>query len=109
MVRKRIVVGSLGALALVDVVWALSSGRASPLWAAVGFGAVAVLVGLRNEYRASLIVGIAGVGIHVFELVFHGVRGLGPLEGTLFAANLLLSLLVASYSAILMRSRGDGS
>ena len=76
MPKKHVVVGSLAALAVVDVAWALSSGRTGPLVAAVGFAIVAVLVGQRNEYRASLAVGIVGVGIHAFELVLQGVRGL---------------------------------
>jgi hypothetical protein len=104
MRSKRIVVGSLAALALVDVAWALSSGRASPLIAAVGFAAVAALVGARDEYRASLIVGGAGVGIHAFELVFHGARGLSVFEGALFATNLVLSLAVALASRALIRA-----
>ncbi len=107
MPKKHVVVGSLAALAVVDVAWALSSGRTGPLVAAVGFAIVAVLVGQRNEYRASLAVGIVGVGIHAFELVLQGVRGLDPLEGTLFAANTLLSLVVALYSWALVRFRGS--
>jgi hypothetical protein len=98
MTTKTAVVGSLGALALLDVGWALTSGRASPLVAAVGFAVVALLVGIRNEFRAGFVVGIVGVAIHAFELVFHGLRGLGVVEGVLFAANLCFSAIVAVCS-----------
>jgi hypothetical protein len=102
MGRKAAVVIPLAALALVDVLWALGSGRASPLIGGIAFAVVALLVGIRSEFRAGLIAGIVGVAIHVFELVFHGLRGLGVLEASLFAANLCLSVVVAvcSWSAL---------
>jgi hypothetical protein len=104
MGRKAAVVISLAALALVDALWALDSGRASPLIGSVAFAVVAILVGIRSEFRAGLIVGIAGVAIHLLELVFHGLRGLGVLEASLFAANLCLSVVVAVYSWSALRS-----
>ena len=103
MAKKAAVVGSLAALALIDVMWALASGRVSPLIAAVSFAVVAALVGIRNEFRAGLIVGIVGVAIHAFELVFHGLRGLGVLEGVLFVANLCLSAVAAVCSWSLLQ------
>jgi len=98
MAKKATVVTSLAGLALVDVVWALDSGRAGPLIGGVAFAVVAALVGIRSEFRAGLVVGIAGVAIHLFELVFHGLRGLGVLEASLFAANLCLSVVVTVCS-----------
>jgi hypothetical protein len=105
MAKKASAVGSLAALALVDVVWALASGRAGPLIAAVAFAVVAILVGVRNEFRAGLIVGVAGVAIHASELVFHGLRGLAVLEGVLFGANLCLPAVAAVCSWSLLRER----
>ena len=103
MAKKALAVGSLAALALVDGTWALASGRASPLIAAVAFGVVAALVGIKNEFRAGLIVGIVGVAIHAFELIFHGLRGLSVLEEVLFAANVCLPIVVAVCSWSLLQ------
>jgi hypothetical protein len=103
--KKAVVVGSLAGLAVVDCAWALTSGRGSPLLGAVGFAVVAVLVALRNEFRAGLVIGIAGFAIHLFELVFHGLRGLGIVEGALFAVNLCLSAVIAAASWRLLRTR----
>jgi hypothetical protein len=103
MGTKPTIIGALAGLAVADCVWAITSGRPSPLIAAAGFSAVAVVVGLHNEYRAGVAVGIAGAAIHAFELFFHGVRGLGRAEGVLFGANLCLSVVVAALSWRLLR------
>jgi hypothetical protein len=109
MSRKHATTGALMGAAVIDGLWALDSGKPSPLFAAAAFAVVALLVGLRQEYRAGLVVGIAGIAAHAFELVFHGVRGLHVVEGVLFAANLVLSLIVALCSWSLMRDRARSS
>ena len=103
MSKKTVVVTALAGLALVDVVWAIGSGRVSPLVASAAFAVVAVLVGARNEFRAGFIVGVAGVVVHVFELIFHGLLGVAAVEAVLFSANLCLSLVAAVFSWLLLR------
>jgi hypothetical protein len=103
MHKKTVVVTALTGLALVDVLWAIESGRVSPLVASAAFAVVAVLVGARNEFRAGFIVGIAGVVVHVFELIFHGLLGVAAVEAVLFIANLCLSLVAAACSWSIMR------
>ena len=103
MSKKAVVVAALTGLALVDVLWAIESGRASPLVAAAAFAVVAGLVSTRNEFRAGFIVGIAAVAVHAFELIFHGRLGVAAIEAVLFISNLLFSLVVAVCSWSLMR------
>jgi len=103
MSKKTILLMSLIGLASIDVLWAIESGRASPLVASAAFAVVAVLVASRNEFRAGFIVGIAGVAVHVFELIFHGRHGMAAMEALLFTANLCLSFVVAASSWSLMR------
>jgi hypothetical protein len=105
MTKKALVVTSLLGLTLVDVLWALVSGRFSPLAAAAAFGVVAGLVGMRDDFRAGLIVGVAGVAVHIFELIFHGRLGVSIQEASLFAANLCLSVIVVWCSWDLLRRR----
>lgn len=108
MSKKTVVVTALCGLALVDVLWAVESGRVSPLVASAAFAIVAVLVGTRDEFRAGLIVGVAGVVVHTFELIFHGLLGVAAIEAVLFTANLCLSLVAAILSWILLRGRAAG-
>jgi hypothetical protein len=105
MSKRVALISSLAGLALVDCLWAALSSRASPLVAAAAFLVVAALVLVREEYLASLVIGIAGVLVHAFELVFHGLRGLAPWEAMLFTANLALSIVVALLGAALLRQR----
>jgi hypothetical protein len=101
-----VLVTALTGLAAVDVLWAIESGRVSPLFAAAAFAVVALLVGTRNEFRAGLIVGVAGVLVHTFELIFHGLLGVAAVEAVLFTVNLCLSLVAAVLSWTLMRGGG---
>ena len=103
MSKKALLVSSLSGLALVDVVWAIESGRLSPLVASAAFAVVAVLVGTRNEFRAGFVVGGAGVLVHVFELIFHGLLGVAAVEAVLFTVNLCLSLVATVLSWTLWR------
>jgi hypothetical protein len=103
---KRVVLILLVILAAGNAVWSLASGRTAPWVAVVAYTLVTLAVLLWDDYRAGLIVGIAGFVIHAIELVAGGATDLRPLERAWLFANIFLpGLLVWSNWVLLRRVR----
>jgi len=103
MAGKQAVVIILVILAAGNGVWSLISGRTAP-WIAVVAYAVAALAVLRNnDYRAGLIVGIAGFVIHAVELVAQRAAHLGAPERVWLVANIVLPLALVWFNWILIQ------
>ena len=103
MTYKRAAITILVILAVGNGVWALTSGRAAPWLAVVAYGVVAFLLGRRDDYRAGLIIGIVGFAVHIVELVFQGMAGLGAVERAWLVANIVLPLALVWLSWVLIR------
>jgi hypothetical protein len=103
--------GLLLVLAATGAVWTLTAGRVGPLWAALAYGVVAFLVMRREEYRAGLIVGLAGLILHLVKLLGGAMSELGGSERLLFLTHLVLPIVVAgvSWRAIRIRRTDRGS
>lgn len=71
--------------------------------AVVAYAVVALVVLRSRDYRAGLIIGIAGFTIHVVELATHGTAGLGTLGRAWLIVNIVLPLVLVWLSWVLMR------
>jgi hypothetical protein len=100
---KRALVTILVLLTAGNAVWSIASGRTAPGLAAAAYAAVTVLVLRWNDYRAGLIVGIAGFAIHVAETAAGGMADLRPVELAWLVANIVLPVLLAWFSFVLLR------
>ena len=107
---SRAVVAILVVLAAGNGAWSLISGRTAPLMAAVAYAVVALVILRSRDYRAGMIVGIAGFAIHVLEVAIHGTVSLGTLERVWLFANIVLPLVLVHMSWLLLRrSRSPGA
>jgi uncharacterized membrane protein YjjP (DUF1212 family) len=79
------------------------SERTAPWIAVIAYGVAALAVLHSSDYRAALIVGIAGFAIHVVELLVQGTAHLGAPERAWLVANVVLPLALAWLTWILIR------
>lgn len=103
--NKKTVVGISLVLAAVNALWLGSSVHRGPLVGLVCYSLCAFLCGRRDDFRAGLIIGIAGFTIHVVELVLEGVAGLRVSEVGFLFANLLLPIPLIYFSLKARRQR----
>jgi hypothetical protein len=106
---KRITIGILVLLGITNAVWVATSERKGPLIALVFYTFITLLCWRRSHFRAGIIGGIFGFGIHVYELISLGIGELDGVEPGFFFANLLLPILLTyfSYKAYQEGVRGD--
>ena len=103
VINKRSVVTILVILASGNGVWWITSSRSIILIAAAAYAVVAFEVWRRNDYRAGLMIGIAGFAIHAAEAAVHGKDQLGSLESVWLYANIVLPAALVWLSWILIR------
>jgi len=107
---SRAVVAIPAVLAVGNGAWSLMSGRTAPLMAMAAYAVVALVILRSRDYRAGVIVGIAGFAIHVLEAAIHGTASLGTLERVWLFANIVLPLVLVYLSWLLLRrSRSPGA
>ncbi|MGB2963032.1 MAG: hypothetical protein WBB69_03510 [Anaerolineales bacterium] len=88
-------------LAGTNIIWLITSRHGGTLIALLLYSAVVFLC-LRNQhFRAGVITGIFGFGIHIFELLVQGTSTLIGIEQVFFYLNLFLPipLTFTSYLA----------
>jgi hypothetical protein len=96
-----IAVGILLVLAGINAAWAVTRGHSGPLLASAGYALVAVLCRRWGHFRAGIVAGVLGLGIHACDLVFQGtVQPAGVDLGLLWANTALpIPLVYFSYKA----------
>ena len=104
---KRVLSTCLLLLVGGNILWALLLGRATPLVGAAVYAVVAFQVLRRNEYRAAFFVGLAGGGLHLFEILRGGLRSTA-LDALLALANVALPFVIASLGLAVWRLRLGG-
>ena len=93
--RCKWIVALLAVLVALGVLWWLVAGRLAPTLAAVAYLVVLLLVLRGREYRAAMLIGIAGFVLHLAAAVTGALGQLGGLERALFSAHLGLPLVVS--------------
>ncbi len=97
--------GLLLVLAATGAVWTLTAGRVGPLWAVLAYGVVGFLVLRREEFRAGMIVGVAGLILHLVGVINGAMSELGGSERILFLVHLVLPATVSLLSWRAIRRR----
>ena len=95
LTRRQWILVLLGVLVALGMLWWLLVGRLAPTLAAVAYLVVLVVVLRRREYRAAMLIGLAGFILHLSEAVTGALGRLGGGERALFVANLALPLIVS--------------
>jgi len=107
--RRNWILIALAVLVVLGVLWWLLVGRVAPTLAAAAYLVVLLLVIRRREYRAAMLVGLAGFVLHLAEAVTGALGRLDGAERVLFAANLVLPLVVGVLALLESRDPSDDS
>ena len=99
--NKKVLLSILVVLVIANTAWRLTSEYSGPLIALILYVVVAFLCWRRNHFQAGIIAGMAGLGIHTYELILWDVAALGLLDLGLLLLNLIgtIPLIYFSYKA----------
>jgi hypothetical protein len=99
--NNKVSLSILIALVITNATWGATSGHSGPLIALSFYAVVAFLCWRWSHFQAGIIAGVAGVGIHAYELISWGLAELRALEVALLFVNLILPipLIYFSYKA----------
>lgn len=99
--NKTIAIGILLMLTTTNALWAATSAYPGPFIGLLMYGLVAYLCWQYADFRAGLISGVIGLGVHLYELIFIDVGALTDLEFGYLCINLALPmpLIYFSYKA----------
>jgi hypothetical protein len=98
-----IAIALLLALAGINTAWMIMSSHGGTLIALAFYLIVAFLCLVRRHFRAGVIAGIFGFGVHAYEWFAWDTAALTGLEQAFFYANLLLPIPLAITSALASR------
>lgn len=72
-----------------------------PFIGLIFYGIIIFLYWKRHHYKAGVIGGFIGLGIHIYELLFKSLSGFSAFETSLFFINLILPipLIYLSYKS----------
>ena len=88
-------------LVATNALWVLCARYSGPLFALFFYSVITYLCWQQRHFRAGVIGGVGGFGIHAYELISRGMGELHGIESALFFINLVapLALLYFSYRA----------
>ena len=95
---QALTLGILIILIGVNVAWFVISKQSGSLVAMIFYSIIFFLCWLMLDFRAVIIAGLIGFGIHLFELVFLGISAFQVLDILLFCLNLVLPIPLAYFS-----------
>ena len=98
---KNVVIGVSGTLVLINLAWFFISRHTGSFWGFIAYLIILFLCVRQNDFRAGVIAGLLGFGLHLYELVISDIENL-VLSDTLFlCTNLCLPILLiySSYRA----------
>ncbi len=98
---KHITISVLAILVSINVVWFLIGQHSGSFWGFIAYSIILVLCMRQNEFRAGVIVGLTGFGVHLFEWATAGIDNLLLPDSLFLFSNLLLPILLtySSYRA----------
>ena len=96
--EKKLCCSILLALVVVNSAWVIVSLHSGSIIGLTVYGVVAYLCWYRNHFQAGIIAGIIGLGIHIYEIISWGMKGLRVFECGLLIANLILPVVLIYFS-----------
>ena len=85
-------------LVVTNAVWVFFARYSGPLIALVFYSVITYLCWQKRHFRAGIIAGVVGFGIHAYELMSRGVGELQGIEFALFSINLVLPIALLYFS-----------
>jgi len=95
---EKITISILLVLIFTNSVLSAFTGYAGPLFGSIGYILVLVLCWLKKHYKAGIIGGIFGSGIHILELLFKDIKELRGVELVIILVNIIFPLLLIYFS-----------
>lgn len=95
---KKIVILILFFLIITNIIWFIMSKLPGPFIGLIFYGIIFFLYWKREHYKAGVIGGVIGLGIHIYELLFKNLSGLSGFESGLFFINLILPIPLIYFS-----------
>jgi hypothetical protein len=98
---RYVVLGVLGTLVLINIVWFFISKHPGSFWGFFTYLFILFLCIRQNDFRAGVVVGILGFGLHIYELAVTDIESLPLFDSLFFCSNLILPILLiySSYRA----------
>ncbi len=95
---ERVVLAILLILIATNTLWVFVAQYSGPLFALIFYSAITYLCWQRRHFRAGVIAGVGGFGIHVYEWISLGLGELQGIESALFFINLVAPLALLYFS-----------
>jgi hypothetical protein len=95
---KKIVISILFLLIITNIIWFTISKFQGPFIGLIFYGIIIFLYWKKGHYKAGVIGGFIGLGIHIYELLFKNLLGLSIFESSLFFINLILPIPLIYFS-----------
>jgi len=85
-------------LIVTNIIWFTISKLPGPFIGLTFYGIIIFLYWKKGHYKAGIIGGFIGLGIHIYELLFKNLSGLSVFESSLFFINLILPIPLIYFS-----------
>jgi hypothetical protein len=85
-------------LMLSNAAWVISSEYSGPFIAMIFYAFVTFLCWRKKHFQAGMIAGSLGFGIHLYELIFRGIKELEGIYLAIFYINLIFPILLVYFS-----------
>jgi len=96
--NEKIVIGNLLALTTANAIWAATSAYHGPYIGLIMYALVTYLCWQKEDFRAGVISGTVGLGVHLYELIFMGVGAFTGVEPGYLCINLALPIPLIYFS-----------
>lgn len=95
---EKITIVILITLLSTNAVWAVISEYSGPFIAMIVYAFVTFLCWRKKHFQAGMIAGFLGFGIHLYELIFRGIKELEGIYLLIFYINLIFPILLVYFS-----------
>jgi hypothetical protein len=94
---RALIIGILVALIGLNAAWYIFSKHSGTLLALIFYSIILFLCWRMLDFRAVIIAGLVGFGVHLFELVFLDLTAFQLLDTIIFYLNLVLPIPLAYF------------
>ena len=95
--NQKMVIGILTILVITNAAWVIICKSYGPLIALIFYVFAIFLFWKKNDIFSGIIIGIIGLAIHIYELIFQGIADLEVLETIFFFINLIFPILLVYF------------
>ena len=96
--NQKMVIGILTILAVTNAGWVIICKSYGPLIALMFYVFAIFLFWQKNDIFSGIIIGMIGLAVHIYELIFQGIIDLEGLEMIFFFINLIFPIPLVYFS-----------